>query len=422
MNIPPSKGICRRCGMILSLICVLAGSAAAADLGWNNVVAEAKSKNPALVKAAESLDQARWALKSSYSNFLPQVSANAGATHSDADDRGYSRSYSYGLSGSLSLFTGFADAATVRSRSYDVRIAEENYARTLSDTLYSLRKSFVDLLWAQETVRLSQDILKQREQNYDMVQLKYESGREDKGSLMRIDADRIQARFDLEKAQRALSNASLALVKAIGRDDFSVITVTGTLVPGQVPGSVDLRQLIAQTPEHLVAQYSIGKAEADITTAKSAFYPDLKLSAGTSRSGPQWAPETGQWNAGLTLSLPLFTGGRDYYSLKTASSAKTVAQQTLRQMDEQLAVKLNSSYNSFVDAAGNVDVREKYLTASDVQARISTTKYINGLTSYQDWYTIENDYISSQKSLLNARHDAVLAEAQFKNNLGAGEY
>jgi outer membrane protein TolC len=408
---------------VFTVICLLccSGTAVARNLVWNDVVNEAATANPALAKAKESLAQARWSLTRAYSNFLPQLSASASAGQSQSDTTGLSKDYSYGLSGSLSLFSGFADTSEIKSRSYDLRIAEANYARILADTLYSLRKSFFDLLWAQETVRLSQDILKRRNENLDMVQLKYESGSEDKGSLLRIDADRVQARYDLEKAQRAQQNASLALSQAMGRSDFAVITVTATLSPGQIPATFDLRQSVERTPEHVIAQYTLQKAAAGITAAESSLYPSLSLSAGTGRSGTQWGPDSGRWNAGLAVSYPFFPGGRNIYDIKIANSNKIVADQALRQTDEQAAVRLNGAYFGFIDAVGNVGVREKYLTASDTQSHIITAKYLNGLASYQDWYTIENDFINSQRALLNARHDAVLSEAQFQNALGAGD-
>jgi outer membrane protein TolC len=255
-----------------------------------------------------------------------------------------------------------------------------------------------------------------------MVQLKYESGREDKGSLMRIDADRTQARYNLEQDRRAQQNYSLALGQAIGRDDLTPLTVTGTMAYGAPAPSIDLRQLIDQTPEHLIARSTVEKAVAGITSAQSSLYPSLSLSAGTSRSGPQWNADSSRWNIGFNLSYPFFTGGKNIYDIKIARSAKAASDQSLRQTDQALATKLNSVYTSFIDAVANVGVREKYLAASETQSRITTQKYVNGLASYLDWYTFENDFINSQRSLLNARHDAVLSEAQFQNALGAGEY
>jgi outer membrane protein TolC len=407
----------KACGIALLALSLCAGTATAGDITWTEAVAAARAANPALVKARETLDQARWALKRSYANFMPEISANGAVS---TDDTG--KDYAYGLSGSLSLFAGFANTAQTRSLSYAVHAAESAYERTLSDTLFALRKSFLDLLSAQETVQLSRDILKQREQNYEMIQLKYEAGSEDKGSLLRVDADRIQARYELEKAQRALQTYSLQLAQNMGRDDYSLLTVTGTLASAPAPASIDLKQLIAATPEHRIARDNLSAAEAGITAARSGFLPSLTASAGTSRAGAQWDGGTSSWNTRLALSVPLFAGGKTVYDVKTAVSQKTVAAQTLRQTDQQLASKITGAHTDYIDAADNVAVQDKYTGAAAIQSQISTAKYINGLASYQDWYVIENDYINSRKSLLKAYYNAAVAEAQYKNTLGAGAY
>ena len=45
---------------------------------------------------------------------------------------------------------------------------------------------------------------------------------------------------------------------------------------------------------------------------------------------------------------------------------------------------------------------------------------MNGLSTYQDWYSIENDYISSRKTMLDAKKTAALERAKWYNFIGEG--
>ncbi|MDR0485407.1 MAG: hypothetical protein LBH29_01620, partial [Elusimicrobiota bacterium] len=56
--------------------------------------------------------------------------------------------------------------------------------------------------------------------------------------------------------------------------------------------------------------------------------------------------------------------------------------------------------------------------ASQIQAEISERKYVNGLISYQDWYSIENDYINSQIQFLDAKRNSALEEVKWKKFKG----
>ena len=106
------------------------------------------------------------------------------------------------------------------------------------------------------------------------------------------------------------------------------------------------------------------------------------------------------------------------YNLKIAETNKTIGEETFRQTKHSLSARIESALNGFIDAAQNIRVREKYLAASEEQSRITSEKYINGLESYYNWYSVEENFINSQNALLAAKKDAALAEANLKNVLG----
>ncbi|HBU69928.1 MAG TPA: hypothetical protein DEE98_06035 [Elusimicrobia bacterium] len=391
------------------------------ELSWEEALSEAKSLNPALAQARQAVKAAKQYYFRSYSAFLPSLSANAASNQGESDSSGFSKDYSYGLSASLTLFSGFADIAEARSRDCDLKLAELAYSRALSDVEYNLKKSYVNLQWAQETVRLSEEILKRRTENYEMIKLKYEAGSEDRGSLLRIEADKSQAEFDLSKAKRALSSASLQLVKAMGRDGFEGVTAKDKLPETPPARVVAVEEAVKKIPEYNMAGYALAKASLSRVSARGGLWPDITATASKSKSGAEWPPETNRWNAGINISYSFFPGGRNIFDVNIADINKSIAEASFKETTQQLSVKLDSAVNAYLDSMENIKVREKFLTASREQSDITTAKYINGLASYQDWYVIENDYIASQRSMLNAKRDAHLSKAGLDNTLGLGD-
>ena len=59
-----------------------------------------------------------------------------------------------------------------------------------------------------------------------------------------------------------------------------------------------------------------------------------------------------------------------------------------------------------------------YLQAEGVRAEIGRSQYASGMLSFEDWDRIENDLISSEKSDLGGRRDAVVAEANWEKVQG----
>ncbi len=200
-------------------ILILTDNLYAKEMTWQDIVNEAKLNNPTIKKAEDSLKQVQLSYKVSKSNFFPQISASAGKTRSGtevtnpADNYIYTDYYTYGISGTLSVFKGFADSTDLKIKNIDIHIETEKYRRTLSDIFYNLKKSYVNLLWAQEMVNLSKEIYDRRVKNYELVQQKYKAGREDKGSFLRVAADMFQAEYDYTQSKRNLEEASSQLLK-----------------------------------------------------------------------------------------------------------------------------------------------------------------------------------------------------------------
>ena len=406
--------------IMLAIAPAMAKENTGAPLSWQQVRERVMADSPALLRDKKSLETARYSYLRSYAPFLPQVSLSARANQSDSGN-GNTKNYSYGANGSLNLFDGFADVNAVRSGEIEVFIANAQHERTLSSVLYEARKNFISLLWAQEAVTVSENILKRKNENLELVRLKYEAGTEDRGSLLRIEADTLQAGYELEKARRYVYSASCRLAQSMGYDvpdDFTVFTVAGTLQAGTPPAGYNVRKATEKTPEYRVAALSLRKAVINGNAAKSGFWPQLSISAGISRGAEQWLSAEGGWETGLSLSYPLFSGGRDYYGLKIARAAAQSAEISLRETAQTLFASITASLNDLLDAHGGVGVRKKYLEASTEQSRITTEKYINGLATYQEWYTIENDFISAWRALLSAQRDAALSEAALKNIAG----
>jgi len=377
-----------------------------------------------IVKAEKSVKLARLQYQSSITSFLPQLSANAGVSQTDSDGSGWSKAYSYGLSGKLSVFSGFSDTSNTSSKSIQSKIAEAEHTKTLSEVVFNLKKSFTELLWSQESVKLAEEILKRRTENYELVKFKYDAGREDRGSLLQVEADKYQAEYELSKAKRSVVSASRELLKDMGLasdNGAEIPTAAGSFTIGQSTTVPVFGEVLLNIPDYVIAKNNLEKSEYDLTSSKSQLYPKISFFGSVSKTGENWPPSSERQSVTLGFSYPFFPGGRNYYDIKIAQTNKAISEEAFRSTQQQLASTLSSVWNDFINAVESVKVSQMYFLAAEEQSKITSTKYINGLTSYQDWYTVENDFTNSQRSLLNSKKNAVISQANWKNLLGGGE-
>ncbi len=390
---------------------LLAGNGNAA-VGWDEILRVARENNPRLKTAANSLESAQYALKGSYSSFMPRISASANRSL-DTDRT------SAGLSGSLTLFSGGENIFSLERSRIFLEREKESYRRTFSNTVYNLKMAYAGVLRSLQELDLAEDILGRRRDNYQIVEIRYEAGREDRGAYLRAGADYARARQDLSSARRGYELSLLNLLKEMGLDNSRDIEVKGDLSIERVPSEPDIETLALQTPEYKISSLAVESARFDRGISRSNFLPSLSVSASRSYSAYDgFNFNDGGWTAGLSLSVPLFSGFRNTYNYKSSGLALETARESRRQAKMDSIYDITSALSSLEDAGERISVQEKYFEATRERADIAREKYLNGLISYQDWNTIENDYISALDTMLGARHNLFTAKAAWKRTIG----
>jgi outer membrane protein TolC len=389
-----------------------------------STVEEQTIKNNSLLKAAQlDLNIAKQEYESTFSLFLPKVifSGRVSDTKNGLQSSNTIRDYYLELEGSLSLFEGFSSYNELKEKSAKLKIAQAFYNRAVADVRYNVYVCYINLMWAYETVSLLEKIKEQRKENRDLIQLKYNSGNVDIGSLKRGDADVALAEYNLEKAKRNIQTANKALLNAIGRTDEALLEPTEQLLhKGETFCEPNYNNLIMTIPEFLQAKYNLEMYKSISSKIKGHWLPSVNLSGNVGKNDLHWVPEAQNWTAGLTVSYPLFTGGKRYIDVKITSNQVKAASYKLTDTINYLKSKAIENYNGLVDACQIIATRTFYVEASKLQSEISTKKYVNGLCTYYDWYSIENDYIIAQQNLLDAKKTASLVEAKWLNFIGKG--
>jgi outer membrane protein TolC len=394
-------------------------------LTWDDCVKIASQSNPSLKAAAEGLHAAENTTKSSRNGYFPQVAGSVSYSYSSSPTLSYSASKSWSdqLTVSQNVFNGFSDVAKVDSSKAAEGVSAANLITVKAQVSYNLKNAFEGVVYAKDAIRLAQQITARRDVNLRLVQLRFQNGHENKGSVLLYQAYLRDSKFNELQNQDALTTAKVQLAQALGMDDFDELDVSGN-IPVQEPGkgSVDLLHLAQQTPSYLTALNQEKSADAALLSAKSGFFPTLALNGSVGDAGPAltWSEGSRTWAGGATLSIPLFNGGRDYFATKAASDNLTSAQVTLYDTGHQAMVSLQEARITYIESVEQVGVNQDYLNAAEVRAEIARADYKNGLMSFQDWDLAETDLITRQKTLLSSQQARVVAEAAWEQAQGKG--
>ncbi len=389
---------------------------AAEYLKWSDVKEEVLENNFSIVRERKSLQAAELEHRKSYSSFYPDFSAGASYVDSypSRDDN-----FNYSISGDIDFFPGLRITDEIKLSETQLEIQKIRYQKEVADSVAASRSAFAELLTAQENITLLKHILSRREENLELVELRYEAGRENKGAYLRSRADVMQAEHDIERARRDIEVKKRNLLTLMGRGDYRDITAKGSL---DFPDYVELRldEVALKNPDYALAYYQLRAAEYRLSMQRKSLYPDINLSAGVSWSGSTWPPDDSR-RIGVTLSYPFFSGGRNIIDRKTSDINREISLLRLEETGQNVFSSLLGAYNRFKNSVENIKVREKYMEALEVRVDVAAQQYRNGLISFNEWDSVENEYITARNRIQEAEHSAFIAWSEFIRAAGKTE-
>ena len=187
---------------------------------WEKAVQTTFENSPELVAANAQIKSSEFQKTALYSEFMPSFSASLGYSDNELVDLNNlatsGENYSFGLQGSINLFAGFRDQARLAAANANLKVAQERYKLISAKVLYDLRGAFESFIFATSSRELSEEIVKRREENYRIVELRFESGHENKGSLLLSKAYLAQAKYDVLQAKNDEEVAKFQLLEVMG--------------------------------------------------------------------------------------------------------------------------------------------------------------------------------------------------------------
>ncbi len=409
---------------------------------WEECAIYAHQNNPGLKSSLEAVNKSKAVTGVARSAYLPQISASAGVNTAKTIDKSktylsekinwsanqfledqrksnstISNSFSYGVSGKQLIFDSMKTI-------YDIKAAERAADDTLlqyhiksSQVRLELRTAFVKLLKAQESVDISKQIIEIRKKNYNLVKMRYQAGREHKGSLMSAEANLEQAKFNLKQAERNITAAQRSLLNSMGIYSYIDIKAQGTLTEMNVArDKPDFNSIVKTHPTVLSARKQREAAGYNEKSRIAGFMPVISATGSVDQS---FSENLGNKNnnvnlkAGLSATMPLFTGGSNYYNLAQAKAQSRKLEADEAGTRDQVVTNLEQYWIGWQNAIDAVEVQRKYLAAVEERARITEAEYSMGLVVFDIWITIEDQLVQMKQNYLEARANRLLAEAQW---------
>ncbi|HEX7653852.1 MAG TPA: TolC family protein, partial [Verrucomicrobiae bacterium] len=177
-------------------------------------------------------------------------------------------------------------------------------------------------------------------------------------------------------------------------------------------------------PDIASAERQLVAANARIGVARAAYFPVVRLtgSGGYLSADVEtlfnWESHT--WSIGPSVSLPLFSGGRNRAGVAHAQAAYDEAVATYRQQILVAFAEVQSQLTGIGLLSQQAAAVERGLTAARRSAELARIRYDNGATAYLEVVDAERETLATEREAATLTGQRQIAAVQLIKALGGG--
>ena len=383
------------------------------------LVARAMAANQTLAQGVANVDASRAALKVSNASLLPQASASLSAssdTQSGLDDM----SSSGRLSASYQLDLFGANAASRRSALANVDAAVFGQ-RALELTVQSdVATTYFNLLSSREQLSVARENLQTAERIFEIVKVRYEAGTISGYDVSSQSAQLANARARIPQLEAQIAGLETSLAILLGQvpqgyvaPDQDILAIDLPLAAPGLPSDLLLRR-----PDLMQLEAGLRASDANIDTARAAFFPSIDLGAGLSGLLSSGGDITGSLSS--TIAATIFSGGRLEGQLEGAQARRAGLIANYRQAVLSALRDVDVSLNGISASAAR---EEQLLIARRAAAdalEAAELRYRTGAGDLTSLLTAQQTYADASNNFVLGRLDRLTAAINLYVALGGG--
>ncbi|MFL5404773.1 MAG: TolC family protein [Myxococcales bacterium] len=364
------------------------------------------------------------------SAWYPTLAADvqAGYTHSTVGGTTVLDGFTLRPGASLSflVFDLGGRSADIEEAEALLEVANLSHNRTVQDVVLNVEQAYFQYLSAKALVAANEDTLKETQTAFQAAQERRNAGVATIADVLQAKTLVSQARLALQQNQGQVIALRGALATSLGVPANLPVEV------GELPAELPLRPL-GEAVEKLITEAQakrpdLARARAQAIAAstrersiESRGLPFLSFSAGAARTFllNDCCAHGDNYNAGITLSIPIFNGFRDSADRRQALEQARAAQADAESLEQQIILQVWTSYQAVKTAELRVGTSKDLLESAQESANVAQGRYKAGVGSILDVLTAEVALANARAQEVQARADWLLSLASLSHDTGA---
>jgi len=383
-------------------------------------------KNTQLQKNEENLKIYKADLHQTYGALLPNVAASAswdwnrtegplGSISGSTE----TRTYGMGISSDVVLFDGLANYQAISKGRTDLKSAKLDVEKLRQDIVFQTLSYYYDLMNAQKLLSVKEEDVKWNQKNYEMIVERNKLGAVTLADVYSQQVKLGNAELELLKAKNSAETMKSDFLYYLGLDVLEDYTFSDPSLDAELAGQRateeksfgDLQSMIENAlknrPDYESAKLGLRSAEYDLSIARSGYLPTLSnsLALGYSNTATKEFFKNRYYSAGLTLSVPIFSGWKTDYKVEAAVVSEKKKELDVNDLVREIKRSIQKNFLDLQTAYKQLDVSQKNVGAAEESRKIEEEKYAIGSTTLLNVLIANSDYTSAATKYINAQYE-----------------
>jgi outer membrane protein len=319
------------------------------------------------------------------------------------------------------LFDGGRRAAGVREARARSEITDQGIREAEAAVLQRTAEAYLSVLSAREVVaaqaRREEALTTERDRAEQLVR----EGAAPDLALLRADAELAAARADRATAQERmrLGMATLERLLDLSRGTLDPATLAAVPLPeSAMPQDLHGEVSLESVPAVVAARGEVAAAQAGVAAARSAWLPRLSAVGGYNLFAGGSVSPVAEWQGGLQLSYPVFTGGARGSAVDASRAGLRQARARVEEATEEAALAAEAARAAETEARARAEALTSAVERFTELARVERLALDEGVGVQSDWLRAEAGLFEARAGLVEARHRVLAARIAWARATG----
>jgi outer membrane protein, protease secretion system len=323
----------------------------------------------------------------------------------------------------------FEGLARYRYGKAAAQAADATFDDKRQDLVVRVLTAYTDAMFALDQVALATAQKKTLDAQLASNSALYKNGQGTRTDILETSSKLELARADLADAQDDLDNAIHALEALTGLSasvDLASLDRLSERFEPTLPSPLGLEQwrdIALDSNADLIAQrHTVEAAHQQLQVVRAGYYPRVDIVASIGKNQSNSLDTVGQRyltkQAGIEITIPLYSGGMVQASSEQASANYARAQDDLADMTNKVLLELRKQFNLCSSSMTRIQALEKAVESATLQITATRKSVEAGVRTNVDVLTATQQLYQSKRDLARARYQYMIASLQLKHAAG----